>query len=312
MKKVVYNQYGNIDDLQMIEVEIPTIQADELLIKIKAVAINPLDWKKLEGQLKIITGKKFPKGIAFDFSGVIEKVGSSTMNYKIGDAVFGTLDAMKGEALAEYIAVKEETIYKKPENVSFETASAILTGGTTATYLLNKSKVKAGDEILINGASGGVGMIALQLAKIKGVKVTAVASGEGLNFIKKWNPDSTVDYKKEKVINRPEKYHAIFELAGSLPFSSAKHLLKPNGTYVSTFPNPVDMLKAFFNNLFSAKKNIIIQATPSQDIFREISDWLSKNKVEIPIAKTFQIHEFKEAYHFAKKGGAIGKVVFTL
>jgi NADPH:quinone reductase-like Zn-dependent oxidoreductase len=312
MKKVVYNQYGSIDDLQMIEVEIPTIQADELLIKIKAVAINPLDWKKLEGQLKIITGKKFPKGIAFDFSGVIEKVGSSTMNYKIGDAVFGTLDAMKGEALAEYIAVKKASIYKKPENVSFETAAAILTGGTTATYLLNKSKVKAGDEILINGASGGVGMIALQLAKIKGVKVTAVASGEGLNFIKKWNPDNTIDYKKEKVINRPEKYNAIFELAGSLPFSSAKHLLKPNGAYVSTFPNPVDMLKAFFNNLFSAKKNVIIQATPTQDIFREISDWLSKNKVEIPIAKTFQIHEFKEAYHFAKKGGAIGKVVFTL
>jgi NADPH:quinone reductase-like Zn-dependent oxidoreductase len=170
MRKVIYNQYGSIDDLQMSDVEIPTIQADEFLIKIKAVAINPLDWKKLEGQLKIITGKKFPKGIAFDFSGVIEKAGNNTTNYKMGDAVFGTLNAMKGEALAEYIVVKKETICKKPENVSFETAAAILTGGTTATYLLNKSKVKAGDEILINGASGGVGMIALQLAKIKGAK----------------------------------------------------------------------------------------------------------------------------------------------
>jgi NADPH:quinone reductase-like Zn-dependent oxidoreductase len=312
MRKVIYNKYGSIDDLQMSDVEIPTIQADEFLIKIKAVAINPLDWKKLEGQLKIITGKKFPKGIAFDFSGVIEKAGNNTTNYKMGDAVFGTLNAMKGEALAEYIVVKKETIYKKPENVSFETAAAILTGGTTATYLLSKSKVKAGDEILINGASGGVGMIALQLAKIKGVKVTAVASGEGLNFIKKWNPDSIIDYKKDKVTNNPTKYNAIFELAGSLPFNNAKPLLKPNGVYVSTFPNPLDMLKAFFNNLFSSKKNIIIQATPTQDIYSEISDWLSKNKVEIPIAKTFPINEFKEAYHFAKKGVAIGKVVFTV
>jgi NADPH:quinone reductase-like Zn-dependent oxidoreductase len=125
MKKVIYNQYGSIDDLQMSEVEIPTIQADEFLIKVKAVAINPLDWKKLEGQLKIVTGKKFPKGIAFDFSGVVEKVGINTINFKIGDEVFGTLDAMKGEALAEYIVVKKETIYAKPENVSFETAAAI-------------------------------------------------------------------------------------------------------------------------------------------------------------------------------------------
>ena len=312
MKKVIYNQYGNFDDLQMSEVEIPIIQADEFLIKIKAVAINPLDWKKLEGQLKIVTGKKFPKGIAFDFSGVVEKTGSDTTNYKNGDAVFGTLNPMKGEALAEYIVVKKEIIYKKPANVSFETAAAILTGGTTAIYLLNKAKVKAGDEILINGASGGVGMIALQLAKIKGLKVTAVASGEGLNFMKKWNPDSTIDYKKEKVTNKPEKYNAIFELAGSLPFNNAKDLLKPNGIYVSTLPNPVDMLKAFFNNLFSAKKNIIIQATPTQEIFTEISDWLSNNKVEMPIAKTYQINEFKEAYHFAKKGGAIGKVIFTI
>ena len=197
MKKVIYNQYGSIEDLQMSEVEMPSIQADEYLIKVKAVAINPLDWKKLEGQLKIVTGKKFPKGIAFDFSGVIEKAGSQALNFKIGEAVFGTLDAMKGEALAEYIVVKKETIYKKPENVSFELAAASLTGGTTATFLLNRSKVKAGDKILINGASGAVGMTALQLAKIKGIKVTAVASGEGLDFIKKWNPESTIDYKKK-------------------------------------------------------------------------------------------------------------------
>jgi NADPH:quinone reductase-like Zn-dependent oxidoreductase len=312
MKKVIYNKYGRIDDLQMSEIEIPTIQAHEFLIKVKAVAINPLDWKKLEGQLKIITGKKFPKGIAFDFSGVVEKIGDSSSNYKIGDAVFGSLDAMKGEALAEYIVVKNETIYKMPETVSFETAAAILTGATTATYLFNKSKLNAGDHLLINGASGGVGMIALQFAKLKGIKVTAVASGSGLNFIKEWNPDHVIDYKKEKVTNYPDTYNAIFELAGSLPFDHAKKLLKPNGIYVSTLPNPVDMLKAFFNNVFSAKKNIIIQATPTQDILSEISLLLSENKLKVPIAKTFSIDEFNEAYHFAKEGGAIGKVVFTL
>lgn len=312
MKKVIYNRYGSIDDLQMIEVEVPAIREDEFLIKVKAVAINPLDWKKLEGQLKIVTGKKFPKGIAFDFSGVVERSGSGSGPFKAGDEVFGTLDAMKGEALADYIVVKKETIYRKPENVSFETAAAFLTGATTAHFLLNKSKIKSGDELLINGASGGVGMVALQLARLQGVKVTVVASGEGLGYIKRWAPDGFIDYKKEKVTDIPKQYNAIFELAGSLPFKTARHLLKSNGIYVSTLPNPIDMLKAFLNNLFSGKKNIIIQASPNQAILQEIHGLLSEKKVEMPIARTFLMSEFKEAYHFAKKGGVIGKVVFKL
>lgn len=312
MKKVIYHQYGDINDLQICEVEIPNILADELLIKVKAVAINPLDWKKIEGQLKIVTGKKFPKGIAFDFSGTIEKVGNNTSEFKMGDDVFGTLDAMKGEALAEYIVVKKETIIKKPKEVSFETAAAILTGGTTAITLLNKSNVKAGGEILINGASGGVGMIALQLAKMKGLKVTAVASSAGLEAIKKWKPETTIDYKKQKVTEQGIKYDAVFELAGSLPFRQAKQMLKENGIYVSTLPTPIDMIKAIFNNLISSKKCIIIQAAPNKEILSEINHWLEQKNIEIPIAKTFSLEDFKEAYHYAKKGGAIGKVVIKL
>ncbi len=312
MKKIVYNQYGNFDQLQLVAVDIPKIQEDELLISVKAVAINPLDWKKLEGQLKIITGKKFPKGIAFDFSGVVEKVGNSENNYKVGDEVFGTLDAMKGEALAEYLAVKSETIYPKPNNVSFETAAAVLTGTTTAKLLLDKSKMKIGDSVLINGASGGVGMMALELATLKGFKATVVASGEGLNYIQKWNPAHSIDYKKENVVNLPLKYNAILELAGNLPYSKAKSLLAPNGIYLSTLPTPIDMLKSFFNNLVSSKKHIIIQAKPNQAILKETSELLAQNKIEIPIAKTFGIQEYKEAYQFAKNGRAVGKVVFLL
>lgn len=312
MKKIIYHQYGTFEQLQMVDIEMPNIQAEELLIKVKAIAINPLDWKKLEGQLKIITGKKFPKGIAFDFSGVVEKVGNNASNFKVGDAVFGTLDAMKGEALAEYLAVKQDTIYQKPENVSYETAAAILTGTTTALTILEKSNAKAGDYILINGASGGVGMMVLQLAKLKGIKTTAVASGEGLTFIQKWKPELSIDYKKENVLSKSETYNAIIELAGSLPFSKAKHLLKSKGIYLSTLPTPVNMLKAFFNNIFSSEKNIIIQAAPNPSILKEISALLNQNKIEMPIAKTFSIDEFKEAYQFAKKGGLVGKVVFSI
>ncbi len=311
MKKIIYNKYGSIADLEMTEIVIPSIQADELLIKIKAVAINPIDWKRLEGQLKIVTGSKFPKGIGIDFSGIVEKKGDTVSTFQIGDAVFGALNAMKGEALAEYIVVKENLIFKKPETVSFETAAAAVTSGVTALYLLEKSKVKSGDHLLINGASGGVGVSAIQMAKQKGIKVSAVASGEGLDFIQKWKPDVVIDYKKQNTWEQKIAYNAIFELSGNLPFGKAKSILKTQSVFANTLPNPVDMLKAFFNNLFSGKKFEIIMANPTQKHYQELSEWLTLKGLEIPITKTFSFHEFKEAYQFARKGGIVGKVVIT-
>lgn len=312
MKKVIYNKYGSFDDLQIVEAEIPSIKPNELLIKVKAVAINPLDWKKLEGQMKMITGSKFPKGIAFDFSGVVEKKGDATSSFNVGDEVFGALNAMKGEALAEYIVVTEKMIYKKPDSISFETAAAMVSVGTAALYVLQNANPEAGNEILINGASGGVGLIALQMAKSNGMKVTAVASGEGLDYLRKWNPDGLVDYKKESVLEQKGSFDSIFELSGSLPFSKAKSLLKPKSTYVSTLPNPIDMASSFFNNLFSSKKHRIVVANPTQENYRELCDWVTNKGMEITIAKTYPMSSFKEAYQFARKGIILGKVVFSI
>lgn len=313
MKKVIYKQYGSIDDLQMSEVEAPNIKPHELLIKVKAVAINPLDWKKLEGQMKIITGSKFPKGIAFDFAGVVEQKGELVTHFELGNAVFGALEAMKGEALAEYIVVSEAQIYKKPESLSFETAAAMVSIGAAALYLFqNAPNAKAGSEVLINGASGGVGMILLQMAKQKGIKVTAVASGEGLSYINKWKPDIAVDYKKENVLKGSATYDAIFELSGSLAFEKAKGLMKPNSFFVSTLPNPIDMLKGFINNLYSSKKFKTVMANPTQDNYRELCAWVTEKGMEITIAKTFSMNDFKEAYQFARKGGILGKIVFSM
>lgn len=312
MKKVIYNHYGSIADLEMAEVEIPAIQSDEILIKVKAVSINPVDWKRIEGQLKIVTGSKFPKGIAIDFSGIVEKKGDAIANFQVNDAVFGALDAMKGEALAEYIVVKEANICHKPATVSFETAAAAVTSGVTALYLLEKSNAKSGDHLLINGASGGVGLSALQMAKQKEIAVTAVASGEGLAFIQKWQPNTSIDYKKQSILEQKNVYNAIFELSGNLPFNKAKALLKSQSVFASTLPNPVDMLKAFFNNLFSSKKFQIIMAKPTPDHYRQLCEWLTQKNLEIPICKTFAFQDFKEAYQFARKGGVIGKIVITI
>ncbi|MEQ1745574.1 MAG: zinc-binding dehydrogenase [Saprospiraceae bacterium] len=166
--------------------------------------------------------------------------------------------------------------------------------------------------ILINGASGGVGLLVVQMAKKQGMKVTAVASGEGLSFLEKWKPDVLIDYKNGQVLEQNAAFDAVFELSGTLPFGKTKPLMKPQSAFVSTLPNPVDMVLAFINNLWSRKKFEIIMAAPTQKNLRDLCDWVTKKGLEITIAQTFPMHEFREAYQFARKGGLIGKVVFTI
>ncbi len=306
------DDYGSISDLEIAEVAIPTVQADELLIKVKAVSINPIDWKRLEGQLKMMTGSKFPKGIAIDFAGVVEKIGPNVSSFKVADAVFGALDAMKGEALAEYIVVKAQTVCAKPVDVSFETAAASVTAVVTAQYIMDKCNVHSGDHLLINGAAGSVGMALLQMAVSKGIKVTAMASGDGLAFIQRWKPQVLLDYKKHSVLDQKPIYNAVVELSGNLPFSKGKALLTPQAVLASTLPNPIDMLKAFVNNLFSEKKFHIIMANPTPQHLRQVSEWLTQKGLEVPIAKQFVFADFKEAYQFARKGKTAGKVVISI
>lgn len=312
MKKVIYNKYGTIENLQLVEVEIPSIKPTQLLIKVKAVSINPIDIQKVEGNLKIITGSKFPKGIGVDFSGIVEEIGDSNTSFKIGDEVFGALNAMKGEALAEYIVVQEQNIFKKPSNISFEKSAAMVTTGIAASYLLENSNLNYGDEVIINGASGGVGLIALQMALQKGLKVTAVASGQGLEFIQKFKPQRIIDFTNENVLNIDGKYDAWFEISTLTSYNKAKHLLKKQSSFISLKPDPISMISAFFNNLISEKKHKVIIASPTQKHYRDISHWVTEKGIEIIISKNFQMSDFKEAYRFVKKGGVIGKVVITV
>jgi NADPH:quinone reductase-like Zn-dependent oxidoreductase len=259
-----------------------------------------------------MTGSKFPKGIAIDFSGEVEKVGKDVLNFNVADAVFGALDAMKGEALAEYIVVKVQAACKIPEGVSFEAAAASVTATVTAQYLLDKCNAQAGDQLLINGAAGGVGMAFLQMAVSKGLKVTAVARGDGLDFIQRWKPHLLLDYKKHNVLDQKAIYNAVVDLSGNLPFSNGKALLKPRGVFVSTLPNPIDMLKSFLNNLYSKRKFHIVMAHPTPHHLHQVSEWLTQNGLEVPIAKQFAFADFKEAYQFARKGSATGKVVISM
>lgn len=199
MKKILYNKYGGVDNLYMADTVKPEPSTNQLLVKVKAVSINPFDWKVLRGDMKLMSGSKFPKPIGSDFSGIIEQVGSDIQNYKAGDAVFGVINPLKEGTLAEYVVVNESQIAIKPEEISYDQAAAMASVGQTAIQLTNN--IKKGDQVLINGASGGVGMFAVQFAKSKGAIVTAVAAKDKLSHLEQWGSDFVIDYKSQPITN---------------------------------------------------------------------------------------------------------------
>ena len=207
MKKVSYDQYGGVDVLKLVEVPMPTIDETTLLIKVKAASINPLDWKIRDGDMKLISGFSFPKSVGIDFAGVVQEVGSAIKAYKKGDEVMGIADIFKGGALADYVVVKEETITRKPASLSFEQAAALPVVGASAIQIFDKlAPLQPGMEVLINGATGGIGLIALQIAKRSGARVTSVVSTKGVDLARQLGSDVVINYEQQDV---SESYYSV-------------------------------------------------------------------------------------------------------
>ena len=187
MKAIAYQEFGTADVLQTVEQPKPVIKADQVLVKVKAFSINPMDWKIRKGEMTLMSGSKFPKQTGTDFAGIVEEIGSSVSGLRKGDEVFGVVKNMMKEGVsAEYVAVSSSLIWKKPSTISFAQAASIPVVGTAAVTALEKmGNINAQTRILVNGATGGFGMFLLQLLKQNGAHVTAVTSSKGIEFAKK-------------------------------------------------------------------------------------------------------------------------------
>jgi NADPH:quinone reductase-like Zn-dependent oxidoreductase len=312
MKKVSYDHYGGVGVLEMIDAPMPEPAGTQLLIQVKAVAINPLDWKIMAGTMKLMSGSKFPKGIGIDFSGVVKQVGKGTVHFRPGDAVFGAVDPFKGGALAEYLLVAERDVARKPENISFEQAAALPTGGTAALQIFDRLATLApGTKVLINGASGGIGMFAIQIAKRKGAHVTGVASTNSLAWVKRWGSDVVLDYRKEDVVQRGVQYDVVLDLSGKLPYRAAKKIMKPDSVYVNSIPGPREIVGSFVHNLFSKQKYQVLLLKQTQAHLETLSAYAAAS-MEILIGASFPMASFRQAYAEASAGGIAGKAVFTV
>jgi NADPH:quinone reductase-like Zn-dependent oxidoreductase len=310
MKAIVYQEFGNTEVLQAVEQPMPAIQADQVLVKVKAFSINPMDWKIRKGEMTLMSGSKFPKHTGADFAGIIEKIGSSVSGLKIGDEVFGVVkNMMKEGASAQYIAVTSSLIWKKPADISFAQAASIPVVGTAAVTALEKmGDLNSQTNVLVNGATGGFGMFLLQLLKQKGANVTAVTSSRGVDHAKKWGATSVIDYAKENVLSRQTSYDIVIDLSGKMGYSNAKQIMKSKALFLNPTPKPIEIPASFFKNLFTSKKHIIVLASPSTK-YTDVLLGAVKKGLDIEVSKVFRFEDYEEAYQYAERGGYTGKVI---
>jgi len=313
MKAIAYQKFGNTDVLQTVEETKPSAQSNQVLVKVKAVSINPMDWKIRKGEMKLMSGSKFPKHTGADFAGIIEETGSSVTNFKKGDEVFGVVkNIMKEGALAEYVAVHSSLIWKKPSHINFAQSAAIPVVGFGAATVLNKmGNITAQTKILVNGATGGFGMFLLQLLKQKGANVTAVANTDAVVFAKKWGANSVVDYTKQNVLSQTNTYDIIIDLSGKMGYANAKQIMKPKALFLNATPKPIEIPTSILNNLFTGKKHIVILSSPSANNMELLLNAINAG-LQIEVNKVFSFAQTKEAYQYAEQGGYVGKVVVEI
>jgi NADPH:quinone reductase-like Zn-dependent oxidoreductase len=311
MKRLLYNSYGNTSTLTWESLEIPTLKADEILVKVLAVSINPVDIKIKNGDMKIMTGSKFPRGIGCDFSGIISKVGSDVSNLSINDEVFGWIPYKDSCSLGDYVVINSNLAVKKPSNISFSEAACLpMAGGTALFSLTEKCKLSSGTEILINGCTGGVGIFAVQLAKYFGANVTGTCSSANIEFAENLGVNLAVEYTKDSVFRLEKKFDVIFDIAGSLKFEEASNLLVNTGKILNINGSPIELLHSKFRNAFSSKKEEVFYMTVTKDLMLQLSKLSSDGVIKPYIGLESPIDDaINIINHFTKGTKVLGKTV---
>lgn len=313
MKAVFINQYGSTQVLQYGDMETPSINSDQLLVKVYASSVNPVDWKMRAGQLQFLTGYKFPMVLGFDVSGEVVAVGESVTRFQTGDKVYAYLDSLPGGAYAEYAAVSERVACFKPDNMSHEQAAAVPLAATTALQALRDlGQILPGHKVLINGASGGVGSFAVQIAKALKAEVTAVCSTQNVELVQSLGGDRVIDYTVQDFTKDTSFYDIIFDTVGKQSFSSCKNILKPNGVYITTLPNPDSVVQNFLTFLVPGKKSKLVVAQSSGQDLAYLKDLIEADKIRSVIDRTYPLEEIAVAHAESEQGHVVGKLVIAV
>ncbi|MCB1309841.1 MAG: NAD(P)-dependent alcohol dehydrogenase [Leptospiraceae bacterium] len=311
MKAVLYHRYGDVNVLQMADIPRPVPEANELLIEIHAGSVNPIDWKLRQGALRLIRPLNLPAIPGFDVSGQVIAIGSNVRTFKVGDAVYARSNKKAGEASAEYIALPEDVVARKPSNMSHAEAAAVPLAGLTALQALrNLAHIRTDATLLVNGASGGVGSYAVQIAKALGVRtVVGVCSAANAELVRRLGADEVIDYKTADPL-REHEYDVIFDAVSTLGMR-AMGALRRGGIYISTLPGPVLALGNIIG-LFGGKRARVIMVRPHGADLEFLRQMAEENKLMSVIDSEYTLEQIQSAHTASQAGRARGKIVIKI
>jgi NADPH:quinone reductase-like Zn-dependent oxidoreductase len=321
MKAIVYYNYGSPDVLKCEEIEKPAAGDNEVSIKVQAASVNPLDWHFMRGApyvVRIMTGLLKPKvtRLGVDVAGQVEAVGRNVTQFKPGDEVFG---ACRG-AFAEYACTAESAVVMKPDNVTFEQAGSVHVAALTALQgLRDKGRIQPGQKVLINGAAGGVGTFAVQIAKSFGAEVTGVCSTRNVDMVRSIGADRVIDYTQEDFTKTGQHYDIFFDCFANHSLSACRRVLNPKGIYIaiggpsgSTIGILAGWITALVWSWFVSQKFVTFMARSNKEDLTILRELMATGKVTPVIDRRYKLSEVPEAIRYLEEGHARGKVVITL
>jgi NADPH:quinone reductase-like Zn-dependent oxidoreductase len=325
MKAIRYCEYGEPDNvLKLEQVEKPVPNDNQILVRVRAVSLRFFDGGMLGGSIpgRLLFGLRKPKNTipASDFAGTVEALGRNVIEFKPGDEVFG----VKAGALAEYICVRaDRAVVSKPANVTFEQAATIPTALVSLQGLRDTARLKAGQQVLINGASGGVGTFTVQIAKAFGAEVTAVCSTRNLDLVRSLGADHVIDYTKEDFTKTDQRYDVIYDLVSNRSFAERRRILKPGGICVlagtggsgmhkETLIQFVNGFVAFFRSRFSNEKFSMFGVDITKKDLAVLRDLTESGKITPALTRTYRLSETAAAYKHLETGHVSGKIAITI
>jgi len=320
MKAICYTKYGSPDVLELQDVEKPAPKDDEVLVKVYASSVNPVQWYTMTGLFlaRIGNGLVKPKDtrLGSDFAGVVEAVGKDVTHLKKGDEVFGG----RGGAFAEYVCVRD-AVTSKPANLTFEQAAAAPTAAISALQgLRDYGQIQAGQKVLINGASGGVGTFAVQIAKAFGAEVTGVCSTKNVDIARSLGADHVIDYTREDFTRNGRRYDLFFDIVGSRSWRECKRVLNPEARFIivggpktNRWIGPLShVIKVRLASLGASQKVVFFVANFNREDFAFLRELFENGKIKPVIDRTYPLNKAAEAMRYLGAGHAQGKVVLTM
>jgi NADPH:quinone reductase-like Zn-dependent oxidoreductase len=304
MKAVRIHQYGNADVLVYEDAPLPSITSNEVLVRVVATAVNPVDWKIREGYLKEMIPYSLPLTLGWDVSGVVEAVGADVSRFKVGDAVFSRPDIKRNGTYAEFVTIREDEIAHKPKTISHVAAATLPLAGITAwEVLVTTANLSAGQRVLIHAGSGGVGSLAIQLAKSRGAFVIATTSARNSAFVKSLGADEVIDYNAQAFETTVKDVDVVFDTLGGKVQEASWSVLKPGGILVSIVSPPPEE-----RALAIGVRSAFVFIEPSAEILVQLADLVDTGAIRPIVGAEFSLADIAKAHAFSETGRAVGKI----